>query len=134
MTISISHRLQTAFRGIGVRQVRLICGIILFSYLLSHFLNHALGNISAQALAEGVAYHLAFWQFWPIAVLFYAAALTHGGLGVWALYRRRQFSRGTMEALQLVLGLSIPVLIFSHIAGVRLGQALYGQEKLYPQV
>jgi len=134
MTVSISHRLQTAFRGIGVRQVRLICGIILFSYLLSHFLNHALGNISAQALAEGVAYHLAFWQFWPIAVLFYAAALTHGGLGVWALYRRRQFSRGTMEPLQLVLGLSIPVLIFSHIAGVRLGQALYGQEKLYPQV
>lgn len=134
MTISISHRFQTVFRGIGVRQVRLICGIILFSYLLSHFLNHALGNISPQALAEGVAYHMAFWQFWPVAVLFYAAALTHGGLGVWALYRRRQFSRGTIEPLQLVLGLSIPVLIFSHIAGVRLGQALYGQEKLYPQV
>ncbi|MGJ5182098.1 adenylate/guanylate cyclase domain-containing protein [Bradyrhizobium oligotrophicum] len=134
MTLSISHRLQTAFRGIGVRQLRLICGIILFSYLLSHFLNHALGNVSVQALAAGVAYHVAFWQFLPVAVLFYAAVLIHGGLGVWALYQRRQFSRGVIEPLQLVLGLSVPALIFGHIAGVRLGQTLYGHEKLYPQV
>ncbi len=134
MTIWMSHRLRKAFRGIGVRQVRLICGIILFSYVLSHFLNHALGNISLQALAEGVYYHVAFWQFLPIAVLFYAAVLIHTGLGVWALYQRRQFSRSTMEPLQLVLGLSIPALIFAHVAGVRLGHALYGQEKLYPQV
>ncbi|MGY3450299.1 adenylate/guanylate cyclase domain-containing protein [Bradyrhizobium sp. USDA 4353] len=134
MTRSLSHRLQTTLRGIGLRQLRLICGLILFSYLLSHFLNHALGNISLQALAGGLAYHLAFWQFPPVAVLFYAAVLTHAGLGVWALYQRRQFSRSTMEPLQLVLGLSIPVLIFSHLAGVRLGQTLYGHEKLYPQV
>ncbi|WP_257168821.1 adenylate/guanylate cyclase domain-containing protein [Bradyrhizobium sp. SRS-191] len=134
MTPFISHRLKTTLRGIGLRQLRLICGLILFSYLLSHFLNHALGNISLQALAWGLAYHVAFWQFLPVAVLFYAAVLTHGGLGVWALYQRRQFSGSTMEPLQLVLGLSIPVLIFSHLAGVRLGQTLYGHEKLYPQV
>jgi len=134
MTISIYQRLRAAFRGIGVRQVRLICGVILFSYLLSHFLNHALGNLSLQALARGVSYHVAFWQFPPVAVLFYGAVLIHGGLGVWALYQRRQFSRKTVELLQLVLGLSIPLLIFAHIAGVRLGQSLYGQEKLYPQV
>ncbi|GLH82131.1 adenylate/guanylate cyclase domain-containing protein [Bradyrhizobium sp. SSBR45G] len=134
MTISLYHRLKTVSRGIGVRQVRLICGLILFSYLLSHFLNHALGNVSLQALAIGVAYHLAFWQFLPVAIVFYAAALTHGGLGVWALYQRRQFSRSTLEPLQLILGLSIPALIFSHIAGVRLGHTLYGHDKLYPQV
>ncbi|MGJ5206216.1 adenylate/guanylate cyclase domain-containing protein [Bradyrhizobium sp. HKCCYLR20261] len=131
---SLPHHLRTAFRGLGLRQIRLVCGIILFCYLLSHFLNHALGNISLDALAEGVSYHIAFWQFLPVAIVFYAAALTHGGLGVWALYQRRQFSRGTIEPLQLLLGLSIPALIFSHIAGVRLGQTLYGQEKLYPQV
>src|ERR1700694_3910311 len=37
------------------------------------------------------------------------------------------------EPLQLVLGLSIPVLIISHIVGVRLGQSLFDHEKLYPQ-
>lgn len=134
MTISISHHLRTALRGIGLRQVRLICGITLFSYLLSHFLNHALGNVSLHALAAGLSYHVAFWQFLPVAVLFYAAVLIHGGLGLWALYQRRQFSRSLIEPLQLVLGLSIPALIFTHIAGVRLGQTLYGHEKFYPQV
>ncbi len=55
-------------------------------------------------------------------------------LGLWAVYERRQFRWKAIEPLQLVLGLSIPALIITHIAGVRLGQALYGHEKLYPQV
>ena len=108
--------------------------MVLFAYLISHFLNHALGNISLDALATGVHYHMAFWQFLPVAIVFYAAALVHAGLGIWALFQRRQFHWKAIEPLQLVLGLSIPALIIAHITGVRLGQALYGQEKLYPQV
>ena len=123
-----------SLRGIGVRQVRLACGLVLFAYLVSHFLNHALGNISMDALATGVYYHTLFWQFLPVAIVFYAAALVHAGLGIWALYQRRQFRWKAIEPLQLVLGLSIPALIIAHIVGVRLGQALYGHEKLYPQV
>jgi adenylate cyclase len=134
MTAAKSPTSGNIFRGVGVRQIRLACALVLFAYLLSHFINHALGNISIQALADGVYYHTLFWQFLPIAILLYTAAIVHGGLGVWALYQRRQFSWKAIEPLQLVLGLSIPALIFSHIAGVRLGQALYGQEKLYPQV
>jgi adenylate cyclase len=121
-------------RGIGVRQVRLACGLVLFAYILSHFLNHALGNISMQALAVGVYYHTAFWQFLPISILFYTAAAVHSGLGIWALYQRRQFRWKTIEPLQLVLGLSIPVLIIAHVVGVRLGHTLFGHDKLYPQV
>ena len=121
-------------RGTSVRQVRLACGLILFAYLVSHFLNHALGNVSMEALAGGVAWHMLFWQFLPVAIVFYAAALVHAGLGIWALYERRQFRWKAIEPLQLVLGLSIPALVITHIAGVRLGQALFGHEKLYPQV
>src|ERR1700682_3594983 len=121
-------------RGVGVRQVRLGCGLVLFAYLVSHFLNHALGNISMDALAAGVYYHTAFWQFLPVAIAFYAAALVHTGLGIWALYERRQFHWKAIEPLQLVLGLSIPALVITHIAGVRLPQTLFGHEKLYPQV
>src|SRR6476660_1862608 len=121
-------------RGISVRQIRLGCGLVLFAYLLSHFLNHALGNISMDALATGVYYHAGFWQFLPVAVLFYTAALVHTGLGFWALYQRRQFRWKAIEPLQLVLGLSIPALVITHLAGVRLGQTLFGHEKLYPQV
>ena len=123
-----------SLRGISIRQVRLGCGLVLFAYLVSHFLNHALGNVSMEALAGGVYYHILFWQFLPVAIVFYAAALIHAGLGLWALYDRRQFRWKAIEPLQLVLGLSIPALIISHVAGVRLGQTLFGHEKLYPQV
>jgi adenylate cyclase len=134
MAEAIPASLKRSIRGISVRQVRLVCGLVLFAYLASHFLNHALGNISMDALAAGVYYHTAFWQFLPVAIAFYTAALVHAGLGIWALYERRQFRWKAIEPLQLVLGLSIPALIITHIAGVRLGHTLFGHEKLYPQV
>jgi adenylate cyclase len=134
MPEAIPASLTKPLRGISVRQVRLICGLVLFAYLVSHFLNHALGNISMEALAAGVYYHALFWQFLPVAIAFYTAALVHTGLGIWALYERRQFRWKAIEPLQLVLGLSIPALIITHLIGVRLGHTLFGHEKLYPQV
>ncbi|MGB6080338.1 MAG: adenylate/guanylate cyclase domain-containing protein [Xanthobacteraceae bacterium] len=121
-------------RGIGVRQVRLTCGLILFTYLISHFLNHALGLISPEALEIGVIYHTTFWQYPPIALAFYSAAVVHMSLGIWSLYERREFRWRSIEPLQLALGLCIPVMIISHIIGIRLSQTLYDTEKLYPQV
>ena len=107
---------------------------MLFTYLVSHFLNHALGNISMEAMAAGVYYHTLFWQFPPVAIVFYAAALVHTGLGFWALYQRRQFSWKAIEPLQLVLGPEHPR------AGRRPHRrraarpGAVRQEKLYPQV
>jgi adenylate cyclase len=134
MAESTQAQLEKFIRGISVRQIRLACGLVLFAYLVSHFVNHALGNVSMDALATGVYFHTVFWQFLPVALVFYAASLTHAGLGIWALYERRQFRWKAIEPLQLVLGLSIPALIITHLAGVRLGQALFGHEKFYLQV
>jgi adenylate cyclase len=127
-------RIEQFFRGISARQVRMICGLILFTYLISHFLNHALGNISLEALAWGLHYHLLFWQFLPVAIVFYTAVLVHCGLGVWALYERRQFRWKAVEPLQLVLGLSIPLLVAAHVIGTRLGHTLFAHDRFYPQV
>ena len=128
------ERLTTLLRGISLRQIRLASGVVLFAYLVSHFLNHALGNISMEALASGVYWHTLFWQSRPVTVVFYTACFVHTGLGIWALYERRQFRWKAIEPLQLVLGLSIPALIMTHLTGVRLGHTLFGHEKLYPQV
>ena len=133
MAISYRERLQESVRGIGARQIRLACGLVLFAYLISHFLNHALGNVSVEAMQAGVYYHTEFWRFPPVAIVFYTAALSHAGLGIWALYQRREFRWKAVEPLQLVLGLSIPLLVLSHIIGVRLGHTLFDHEKLYPQ-
>jgi len=128
------QQLMKFTQGVGVRQIRLACGLVMFSYLISHFLNHALGNISMEALAVGLYWHTTFWQFLPVAITFYTAVLVHSSLGIWALYQRRQFRWKAIEPLQLLLGLSIPALVIAHIAGVRLGQTLFGHEKAYPQV
>ena len=128
------ERITTFMRGISLRQVRLASGVVLFAYLVSHFLNHALGNISLEALSAGVYWHLLFWQFLPVTILFYTACVVHTALGIWALYERRQFRWKAIEPLQLVLGLSVPMLIIGHVIGIRLGQTLFGHERLYPQV
>src|SRR5947199_5528315 len=134
MAESTKNQLGKFIRGISIRQIRLACGLVLFAYLVSHFVNHAFGNVSMDALATGVYFHSMFWRFLPVAIVFYLASLIHAGLGIWALYERRQFRWKAIEPLQLVLGLSIPALIIAHLAGVRLGQALFGHEKFYPQV
>ena len=118
-------------RGIGVRQVRLTCGIILFAYLLSHYLNHALGNISLAAMEYGLDIHMAFWLSPIGTLLLYPALAIHASLGLWSLYQRRHFRWKAAEIVQLVLGLSIPVLLCTHLIGERLGVTLYGLYRTY---
>jgi len=120
--------------GIGIRQIRLGCGLILFAYLLSHFSNHALGNISYAAMEEGLAYHMQFWRNPLVAAVFYSAAIVHWMLGLWALYRRRQFRYRGPEITQLLLGLSIPFLIVVHLVNVRVISALFDRDVYYAGV
>jgi adenylate cyclase len=114
-------------RGIGVRQVRLATGLILFTYIFSHFFNHALGNISYAAMENWLTYHIWFWRFPVVNFLLYAAAMTHAGLGLWALYQRRHFRYTVAEITQLALGLSIPLLIAGHLGAVRGSGLLFGR-------
>ncbi len=123
--------LSSFFRGIGVREVRLFTGLVMFSYLLSHFINHALGNISLQVMETALGYHVAWWRNPIIAFLFYSAATTHFSLGLWALYQRRHFRYFAIELTQLLLGLSIPLWLITHFAGVRLAGTLFDRVPHY---
>jgi adenylate cyclase len=116
------------FRVIGVRQIRLICGLILFSYLLSHYLNHALGNISLNAMEYGLRFHVSFWQSPIGTLLLYPALAVHASLGLWALYERRYFRWKAAEIIQLILGLSVPVMLCTHLIGERVCVKLFGIE------
>src|SRR5215472_12341468 len=120
--------------GIGIRQIRLACGLILFSYLLSHFTNHALGNISYAAMEGALDYHMQFWRYPVVAVVFYTAAIVHWMLGLWALYQRRQFRYKGPELTQLLLGLSIPFLIVIHLVYVRVISTLFERDVYYAGV
>ena len=114
-------------RGIGVRQVRLVCGLIMFSYIFSHFFNHALGNFSYDTMEAWLRFHVWWWRIPIVNFTLYAAAATHLSLGLWALYQRRHFRYTVIEITQLLLGLSIPLLIASHLGVMRLGGLLFGR-------
>src|ERR1700752_1873621 len=74
-------------RGIGARQVRLACGLVMFAYIFSHFFNHALGNISYATMEAWLRFHVWFWRIPIVNTTLYAAAFTHFLLGLWALYQ-----------------------------------------------
>ena len=119
--------LATWLRGIGVRQVRLVCGLVMFSYICSHFFNHALGNLSYDTMEAWLRFHVWWWRIPIVNFALYAAATTHFSLGLWALYQRRHFRYTVIEITQLLLGLSIPLLIASHLGVMRLGGLLFGR-------
>ena len=115
-------------RGIGVRQVRLACGLVMFSYIFSHFFNHSLGNFSYDTMAAWLGWHVWWWRIPVINDTLYAAAATHFSLGLWALYQRRHFRYTVVELTQLILGLSIPLWLASHFGAVRVIGWVYGRE------
>ncbi len=45
-----------------IRWTRLVTGLVLLSYVLSHLLNHALGLWSLEAMEEGRGWFLAAWR------------------------------------------------------------------------
>ena len=114
----------TWLRGIGVRQVRLACGLVMFLYIFSHFFNHALGNISYATMEAWLWFHVWWWRIPLVNFTLYAAAATHFSLGLWALYQRRHFRYTAAEIAQLVLGFSIPLWLASHFGVQRVSGSL----------
>ena len=119
-----SHALAW-LRGIGVRQVRLATGLIMFAYVFSHFVNHALGNISYDLMQAWLWYHIWWWRIPVVNITLYSAAAIHFSLGLWALYQRRHFRYTAAEITQLLLGLSIPLWLASHFGAQRVGGWIY---------
>ena len=116
-----------------LRRLRLASGLILFGYVLTHLSNHALGNISLDAMEDGLSLASALWLNPLGLTLLYGALLVHLLLGLQALYAARFFHWRASEALQLVSGLLIPPLLISHIVGTRISFATEGLDKGYAQ-
>ncbi len=107
---------------------------MLFAYILTHLINHALGLVSLEALEAGRAAFLAFWRNPVGTILLYGSFLIHAGLAFRSLYRRRSLRMPRWEAAQLLLGLAIPPLLWEHIVGTRISYSLTGSTDDYAHV
>ena len=85
------------------RRLRLASGLVLFSYVFLHFLNHSLGNIGYEAMEKGAEYAELIWRGPIGGPLLYGAFAIHFSLALWAIYIRRHLRMGWLEALRLAL-------------------------------
>jgi adenylate cyclase len=117
-----------------VSRLRLATGLVLFSFLVTHFVNHALGLVSLDAMEQGRRLFLALWRNPAGTAALYGAILIHFGLALWSVYRRRTLRMAGWEAAQLLLGLLIPPLLFAHVVGTRVSHEIAGTEGSYAWV
>ncbi|MGE3936918.1 MAG: adenylate/guanylate cyclase domain-containing protein, partial [Rhodospirillaceae bacterium] len=117
-----------------VRRVRLVTGCILFAYVATHLLNHALGLVSLGAMEAARPWFLAVWTSPPGGAALYGSFLVHFALALWAIFQRRRLRLAAGEWVQLAVGLTIPFLLVEHIVGTRGATLAAGSEPSYPAV
>src|SRR5688572_20365331 len=117
-----------------MRLLRLVTGLVVAAFVVGHFLNHALGVVSIEAM-DRVRVALAFWWRSPVgAILLYGSLLTHFVLALISLYRRSTLRMPLWEAAQLVLGLAILPLLIVHVVRTRLTWTLLGHNGDYERI
>jgi adenylate cyclase len=117
-----------------VRRLRLASGLVLFTYVFLHFLNHSLGNISWEAMEWGGVIHEWIWRNPVGTVALYGAFAIHFSLAFWAIYIRRTLRMGWIEGVRLCLGLLIPVLVLQHALALRFGYGYFGVHLVYRHI
>lgn len=100
-------------------RARMAAGIILYVYVATHLLNHALGIASLETMEIGREVFLAVWRNPIGSILLYGAILVHVVLVLWSLFRRRTLRMPLREALQILFGLLLPVVLLEHVIGTR---------------
>ncbi|MGF9694605.1 adenylate/guanylate cyclase domain-containing protein [Rhizobium sp. 0TCS1.26] len=117
-----------------LRRARLVSGLIIYSFLLMHMSNHVFGLMSVEAADDARPIFLFIWRNPLGTTVLYGAFLIHIGLTLRSIYVRRSFVMPKGEALQIILGLAIPVMIIDHILATRVASQLFRLSDSYETV
>lgn len=120
--------------GFSQHRLRLASGLILFAFVLTHLLNHAVGLISLEAMEQVRLYRVAITRSIPGSTVLGLALLIHIALALYKFAARRSLRMTAWEGVQLIFGLAIPYFLFRHMIGTRLPHELYGVETDYSLV
>jgi len=120
--------MHVLIRGGVAQQLRLVSGLLLFVFVLTHFFNHALGLISLDAMLEMQAWRTSITRSIPGSLILLTAFLTHIGLALWKISRRSTLRMPIWEAAQIISGLLIPYFLIQHVVFNR-GASLFAGTK-----
>ena len=113
---------------------RIVSGLTLLFYVSFHFLNHALGLWSLEALQVAGHYFRTFWRWLPATIALYGALLVHVFFSLNYLYQRRSLKMSWKDGLRIILGLSIPLIMAIHILATRGAHELFGLSDDYSYI
>jgi adenylate cyclase len=109
--------MNVLLRGDWEQRVRLAAGLVLLTFAGTHFLNHAMGLVSLDAMEEMQTLRFAVTRSLIGRGLIIGALIVHVGLALVRLARRRTLRMPAWEALQIATGLLIPFLLIPHVVG-----------------
>jgi len=118
-------------RGDLLQRLRLTSGLVLFTFAATHFLNHALGLVSLEAMLEMQGWRKLVTRSWVGSGILLAAFLVHIALALYKISRRLTWKLPLWEAAQVVSGVSIPLLLITHVAYNRGAASLAGTDDTY---
>jgi adenylate cyclase len=102
------------------RSLRLASGLVLFTYITAHLINHALGLVSLKTAEAALEFAVEVWSSPLGTVLLYGAFAIHFVLALWSVYERRTFRLPPLELLRIALGFTLPIMLIGHAANTRL--------------
>src|SRR5690606_12132371 len=94
-----------------LKSIRLYSGLILFAYVATHLVNHALGLVDLRTLEAGRLWFLTLWRNPVGTVALCGAIAAHMSLALWSLSARRSLRMPAWEAAQYVVGFLLPALL-----------------------
>jgi len=118
--------MRDLWRGTWATRARIASGLVLFVYVLLHFLNIGLGLISPEVLQAGQDLRQIVTRSLPGSAVLYVALIVHAGLALARLVTRTTLRLPLWEGVQIVLGLLIPALLLTHIIYTRAAHELLG--------
>lgn len=123
--------MHVLWRGHYLQRARLVSGLILFAFALTHFLNHAIGLVSVDMMQSVQESRQLITRSWIGTFVLAGALIVHMGLALAKLAGRSTLRMPPWEATQLALGLAIPILLLPHIVNTRIAHVLYGVNDIY---
>ena len=114
------------WRGSIVQRLRLISGLVLFVFAATHFLTHALGLVSLEAMNAVGAYRVVVTRSLAGSVVLATALIAHVALAAWSLLRRRSWTMPPWQWVQIALGFLIPLQLLPHIVGTGVAARAFG--------
>ncbi len=113
-------------RFFSVPQLRIASGLILFTFAVTHFINHSLGLVSVDAMQATRDVRVWITQSTLGTALLISAAVVHFVLGIAKFMGTRTWRLRWRDIIQLTFGLLIPIFLIRHVLGTRGIQEMFG--------